>query len=209
VTFWLPVEIVFVLDYVVSLFLSIGFNASHTCCLAAPYRCPPPPLREIQSKRVPVTIRYSAESGLKPFFLTTAKHIKEAFPDVVIERVILPKVNHIINESNVDTKGGALAGSTFEVLVDGKVVVRTAPGRKSGVHQVNTEMTVFINMQELNGAISRARRRRRPSNTVYGGERGNDDDDTDVEEGGYDTSRLEVMRNKAREINMRNAQLDS
>jgi hypothetical protein len=155
-------------------------------------------LLDTQSKRVPVSIRYSAESGLKPFFLTTAKRIKDVFPDVVLERVILPKVDHV-SESTFDTKSG-LAWSTFEVLVDGKVVVRTAPGRKGGTHQGNNEMTVFISMQELDGAISRARRRRRPSNTVYGG--------TTLEEE-YDKSRLAAMKNKAREINSRNAQLDN
>jgi hypothetical protein len=171
-----------------------------------------------QSKRVPVSIRYSAESGLKPFFLTAAKHIKDAFPDVVLERVILPKVDHV-SESTFDPKsGGVLAGSTFEVVVDGKVVIRTAPpGRKGGVHQGNNEMTVFMNMQELDGAISRARRRRRPSNTVYGSS-GSSSSSTDqggdnnylLEEEYDNKSRLEVMRNKAREINnnTRNTKLD-
>lgn len=134
-----------------------------------------------------VSIRYSAESGLKPFFLTVAKRIKETFPDVILERVILPKV--VVGESGFDAKS-AFAGSTFEVLVDGKVVVRRAPGRKGGV---SNEMTVFVSMQELDVAISRARRRRRPS-TSYG-------EGDDLED---DKSRLEALKNKAQEINARN-----
>jgi hypothetical protein len=129
-----------------------------------------------------VSIRYSAESGLKPYFLTVAKRIKDTFPDVLLERMILPKVE--IGESGFDSKGSA-AGSVFEVLVDGKVVVRTAPGRK--VDRSGNKMTVFVSMQEVDTAISRARRKRRPS-TVYG-------DDLEL-----DLPRLEVLKNKASEM---------
>lgn len=105
---------------------------------------------------------------------------------MVLERVILPKV--VVGESGFDAKS-VFAGSTFEVLVDGKAVVRTAPGRK-GSH--SNEMTVFVSMRELDVAISRARRRRRPS-TVYG--EGGDLEDN--------RSRLEIMKSKADEINSR------
>ncbi|KAG7354575.1 hypothetical protein IV203_003931 [Nitzschia inconspicua] len=141
------------------------------------------------SKRVMVSIRYSAESGLKKFFLTAAKRIKDMFPDVILERVILPKVD--VGESGFDAKS-AFAGSVFEILVDGKVVFRTAPGRKG---TQSNEMTVFVSMQELDAAISRARRRRRPSTVVYG-----EDDDLDD-----DKSRLQVLKDKAYEINLKKA----
>ncbi|KAG7351456.1 hypothetical protein IV203_010816 [Nitzschia inconspicua] len=143
----------------------------------------------MQSKRVMVSIRYSAESGLKKFFLTAAKRIKDMFPDVILERVILPKVD--VGESGFDAKS-AFAGSVFEILVDGKVVFRTAPGRKG---TQSNEMTVFVSMQELDAAISRARRRRRPSTVVYG-----EEDDLDD-----DKSRLQVLKDKAYEINLKKA----
>jgi hypothetical protein len=120
-----------------------------------------------------------------------AQRVKESFPDVVLERVILPKVD--VGESGFDSKG-SFAGATFEVVVDNKIVVRTAPGRR--VLQSN-EMTVFVSMQELDVAISRARRRRRPS-TVYG-----EGDDLEDEK-----SRLEVLKNKALEINARNSKVE-
>lgn len=91
----------------------------------------------------------------------------------------------------VSDEASNLAGSTFEVLVDGKVVVRTAPGRKDRQYYYNPSdpqsLTVFVSMQELDMAISRARRRRRPT-TVYGEEGSN--------------VRLEVLKNKASEIMM-------
>ncbi len=129
---------------------------------------------------------------MKPFFLTAAKRIKDAFPDIRLNRVILPKVD--VGESNSDSKS-ATAGSIFEILVDGKVVVRTAPGRKM-VPQSN-EMTVFVSLYELDVAIARARRRRRPS-TVYG-------EGHDIED---DKSRLETLRDKAYEINTRHSKAD-
>ena len=62
----------------------------------------------MQEKRAVVTIRYSGDAGLKPYFLTMAKKLKQSHPDVIIERRILPAV--------VDGE------ATFEVLVDNKVV---------------------------------------------------------------------------------------
>lgn len=105
----------------------------------------------MQEKRVVVTIQYSGESGFRPYFLTVAKKIKASHPDVIIERRILPPVV-------ADANGG---GAVFEVLVDGKVVVGKTRSRKP------RERSVFVSMQELDVAVSRARRRRRPT-TVYG-----------------------------------------
>jgi hypothetical protein len=96
---------------------------------------------------------------LKPYFLTVAKKIKEAHPDVVLDKVILPKVQMSESESKNDIP-------TFEVTVDGKVVVPTL-GRKDRSMTSTDSLCVFVSMQELDHAISRARRRRRPS-TVYG-----------------------------------------
>eukprot|EP00980_Cylindrotheca_fusiformis_P019559 scaffold6784_cov108-Cylindrotheca_fusiformis.AAC.1 len=118
----------------------------------------------MQSKRVPVTIRYSAESGLKPYFLTVAMKIKEAYPDVTFDRIVLPKMQLS------DSSGKGHDGVAFEVLVDGKVVVRT-PGRK-GAYSIDN-MHVYVNMHEVEAAILRARKRRRPQ-TVYGEESSNE-----------------------------------
>ena len=127
---------------------------------------------------------------MKPYFLTVAKRIKEAYPDVLLERVILPKVD--IGESGF-AAGDPYAGSTFEVLVDGKAVVKTAPaGRKT--YNMGGKMTVFVSMDELEIAIGRARRKRRPS-TVYG-----EDGTTGVIETS-NIPRLEALKNKATEIN--------
>lgn len=62
-----------------------------------------------QDKRVTVSIQYSGESGLKPYYLTVAKKIKKAHPDVIIERKILPSY------------GGEMEEPNFEIFVDGKI----------------------------------------------------------------------------------------
>jgi hypothetical protein len=123
----------------------------------------------MQDKRVVVTIIYSGEAGLKPYFLTVAKKLKANFPDVIIERRILP---------TVEEQGEA----TFEVLVDGNVVVGKGRSRKQKISPVDMahSRSVFVSMQAVEIAISRARKRRRPS-TTYG------EDDTQV-------SRLEMLR---------------
>lgn len=98
---------------------------------------------------------------MKPYFLTVAKKLKEAHPDIILDRVILPKVE--VGD------GKAEVAPTFEVMVDGKVVIPTV-GKKDrdgmGGH------IIFVSMQELEVAISRARKRRRPS-SVYGEDEGN------------------------------------
>jgi hypothetical protein len=130
---------------------------------------------------------------LKPYFLTVAKRIKETFPDVLLERVVLPKVD--VGESSFGS-GEALAGSTFEVLVDGKAVITSTGMRKSSYLQQHSHgrLTVFVSMGELEIAIGRARRKRRPS-TVYG------DEDSGP--------RLQALKNKASAIkNVRKAKSD-
>jgi hypothetical protein len=102
----------------------------------------------MQQKRVVVTIRYSGSSNLRPLFLTAAKKIKAAHPDVVIGRRILPKIDE--EEETV-----------FDISVDGKLVAPKSRARKQ------KGRAVFVSMQEMDHAISRARRRRRPSST-YG-----------------------------------------
>jgi hypothetical protein len=112
----------------------------------------------MQDKRVVVTIRYSEHSGLRPYFLTVVKKLKTSNPDVAVERRILPVTTD--------------AEATFEIMVDGTVVVgNKSRTRRQKVARVDMShaRSVFVSMQELDVAISRARRRRRPT-TVYGDE---------------------------------------
>jgi hypothetical protein len=111
----------------------------------------------MQDKRVVVTVQYSGDSGLRPYFLTVAKKLKASHPDVIIERRIL-----------AEAEGSTEA--TFEVLVDGKVAVGKGHSQKQKVARVDMSKTrsVYVSMQELDLAISRARRRRRPNSVVYG-----------------------------------------
>jgi hypothetical protein len=118
---------------------------------------------------VVVTICYSGGNGLRPYFLTAAKRIKDSFPDIVIEKLILPS-----REEGGDD-------GTFEVLVDGKVVInRTRANRSSnggggssgsgggsGTSVVASLKSVFVSLSTVEAAIHKARRRRRPSSTVY------------------------------------------
>jgi hypothetical protein len=101
---------------------------------------------------------------LKPYFLTVAKRIKEYYPDVILEKVLLPKV-----EKTGASDSDNLTPPTFEVVVDGKVIIRTPSSRNT--RSLGSLVCVFVSMEELDVAISRSRRRRRPS-TVYGGEEG-------------------------------------
>eukprot|EP00978_Attheya_sp_CCMP212_P020001 scaffold56773_cov47-Attheya_sp.AAC.1 len=125
----------------------------------------------MQYKRVIVTVQYSEESGLRPFYLTMAKKIKETFPDVFIEKRLLPALDSK-SESNNDERA-------FAVLVDGKSVVGKSKNKKQGVQITKTSSqevvvrpdraagrSVFVSMAELDLAIAKARKRRRPS-TAY------------------------------------------
>eukprot|EP00550_Attheya_septentrionalis_P012920 CAMPEP_0198304172 /NCGR_PEP_ID=MMETSP1449-20131203/57266_1 /TAXON_ID=420275 /ORGANISM="Attheya septentrionalis, Strain CCMP2084" /LENGTH=313 /DNA_ID=CAMNT_0044006687 /DNA_START=284 /DNA_END=1225 /DNA_ORIENTATION=+ len=126
----------------------------------------------MQYKRVIVTVQYSEESGLRPFYLTMAKKIKETFPDVFIEKRLLPALDSK-SESINDERA-------FAVLVDGKSVVGKSKNKKQGVQMTKTSSqdsqnvrpdraagrSVFVSMAELDLAIAKARKRRRPS-TAY------------------------------------------
>jgi len=115
----------------------------------------------MQEKRAVVQIRYSSDAGLKPYFLTVAKKLKTSHPDVIIERLILPKM-----ESRTDTDE-----PTFEIVVDGKVVVGNGKGRPRKAKLARQDMlrgrSFFVSMTEVDIAICRARRKLRPT-TVYG-----------------------------------------
>ena len=83
--------------------------------------------------------------------------MKHSHPDVIVEKRILPALYG-------DVEGDA----TFEVLVDGKVVVGKGNIQMlKGGDDLADGLSVFVSMQELDLAINRARRRRRPS-TLYG-----------------------------------------
>lgn len=113
----------------------------------------------LQEKRVCVTIQYSGESGLKPYYLTVAKKIKASHPDILIEKRILPAILGV--------------GPIFEIMVDGKAVVGKnnasiqALGGDKTMPDLTGGLSVFVSMSELDVAIGKARRRRRPT-TMYG-----------------------------------------
>lgn len=144
-----------------------------------------------QEKRVKVTIRYSAEAGLRPFYLTVANQIKSAYPDVLLEKRILPRSD----------AGGEEA--IFEVVVDGKTVIgkkdtkmlkvasrssrkdgggddkgggggkddKGKGNAKSGSGDANTPhiaggRSVFVSLEKLDNELIKARKKRRP-NTMY------------------------------------------
>ena len=115
----------------------------------------------MQGKRVIVTIRYSGEAGLKPYFLTAAKKIKASHPDVILERRQMADID----------KEDTSSEPSFEILVDGKVVVgnnKSRSRKKIGNVDLSRSQSIFVSMQELDKEICRARRRRRPAATVYG-----------------------------------------
>lgn len=119
----------------------------------------------MQDKRVVVTVTYSGLSGLRPFFLTFAKKIKAQNPDVIIEQRILPPV-----EQNGEP--------VFEILVDGKLVIGKGQSKKQGVRRSSSSvsqedlaggLSVFVSVEDVTTAITKARKRRRPS-TAYSSE---------------------------------------
>lgn len=130
-----------------------------------------------------MTFRYSGSSGLRPFFLTAAKRIKDSFPDVLIEKRILP-----------NTKQGG-DDSTFEVLVDDKIVL--GKSRNRGVRRSSKGVkSVYVSMQELDLAIAKARRRRRPTTVYMAPKNANDDDEStgDTKHSTAAAVRLETLR---------------
>jgi len=142
----------------------------------------------MQEKRVKVTIRYSAEAGLRPFYLTVVNRIKATHPDALLEKRILPKLGSDAGENE----------AIFEVIVDGKTVigkkvskmlkVSTLSSRasddddnkgdkgkganaKSGSGEPNKPnlaggRSIFVSMEKLDQEMAKARKRRRPS-TMY------------------------------------------
>jgi hypothetical protein len=159
-----------------------------------------------------VTIRYSAESGMKPYYLTVAKRVKDLYPDVIINSVeVQPLDGSKSKTDDMDDKKGDIKNlninngstdvgwsETFEVIVDDKIVVRT--GR---ANQQNNFGSVFVSMTEMDIAITRARKRRLSTTIVYG-ENGViinnkfDDDDDD------ESNKLEVLKNRAIELQLLN-----
>ena len=118
-----------------------------------------------QEKRVNVSIRYSSVPGLRPYYLTIAKKIKESNPDVLVDKAILPTGEDDVLEDTV-----------FEVLVDGKVIIgkpRTSfqSVRRSQKEEISNNkvygMSVYISMEDVNVAIGKARKKRRPTTNVY------------------------------------------
>jgi len=146
---------------------------------------------------VPVTICYPEDSGLKPYYLTVAKRVKDQYPDVLIERIELSDngAGDGAGDGSSDPSTGYSPG-TFEVVVDGKIVVRSKRTQTG---------SIFVSMNEMDAAITRARKRRRPSTvyrehraavTVGGGGGGNGGGDQD----GFNRSRLEHLKQKAMEL---------
>ena len=135
-----------------------------------------------QEKRDKVTIRYSADAGLRPFYLTVASRIKSAHPDIILEKRILP-----------NPTGSDVTDSVFEVLVDGKDVVgkkktkllkvRTSSSSSSRNEEDDDDSnakdkneatdsdiaggrSIFVSMEKLEQELNKARKKRRPS-TMY------------------------------------------
>ena len=145
----------------------------------------------MSNKRVPVEIRYdSQQSGLRPFFLTVAKKVKDKYPDVVVQKTDL---------ASLSSSGGGEV--VFEVLVDETVVGKAETKRQSigngngggssgGVGSpvdLANGISVYVSMSEIDQAITKARRKRRPSTTyLQQGE--------DREPEGVSAIRLEVLR---------------
>ena len=160
----------------------------------------------MQEKRVKVTIRYSASSGLRPFYLTVADKIKSYHPDVLLERRVVPKVGSDAGEQ----------GLIFEVLVDGKVIVgkkktmflkvRTSSSSSSANNDKGDDedkrrenqsgevnfaggRSIFISMEKLEQELVKARKKRRPS-TMY---KNKEDALRDTSSGGSDNGAVAAV----------------
>ena len=136
---------------------------------------------------------------MKPYYLTVAKRVKDQYPDVLIERVEVAGEGEALAEGDASKTSGA---GSFEVVVDGKIVVRTNNQRATGTHTGS----IFVSMTEMDLAISRARKRRRPS-TVYG-ENGIVDGMTNEgggSSGDREINKVEILKQKAMELQQRPA----
>mmetsp|Transcript_26309 Transcript_26309/g.40364 ORF Transcript_26309/g.40364 Transcript_26309/m.40364 type:complete len:214 (+) Transcript_26309:212-853(+) len=112
---------------------------------------------ELTLEKPVVMIRYSGASGLQPFYLTLAKKIEEKFPNVVVEKQILP---------NSEEKE-----ATFEVMVDDKILIGNNKDRMSRTGYSRADLgggkkKIFVSMGELETAIAKAMRKRRPKTVV-------------------------------------------
>ena len=150
---------------------------------------------------------------MKPYYLTVAKKVKDRYPDVVIEKVEVESVDGNGNDNNNDSNydkpkslnSMATIGpsKTFEVIVDGKIIVRTSKS-------IAQQSSVFVSMNEIDIAIHRARKRRRPS-TVYGenggklsGIEGGIGDNLVDDPSQLVKTRLQALKIKATELQQRN-----
>lgn len=122
-----------------------------------------------QEKRVHVTIKCTENPFLRPYYLTVAQKIKEANPDVIVERVMVPHLDEELVEESV-----------FEIVVDGKVVIGKTQTqflkvRRSSKDEINNNnvfgMSVYVSMEDLNIAISKARKKRRPTTSYVNEDR--------------------------------------
>ena len=135
-----------------------------------------------QEKRIKVTIRYSAEAGLRPFYLTVAHQIKSAYPDVLLEKRILPPVgssdaggDEVIFEVDVDGKAVVGKKKTKMLMVSSRDGKKGKNGRKGEGSKASSDTNapdiaggraIFVSMEKLDHELSKARKRRRP-NTTY------------------------------------------
>ena len=88
-----------------------------------------------QEKRVKVTVRYTAEAGLRPFYLTVANRIKLAHPDVLLEKRILPRAGG----------DGPSGEAVFEVIIDGKTIIGK---KKTKLLKVSSRMSSSVGDDE-------------------------------------------------------------
>ena len=88
-----------------------------------------------QEKRVKVTVRYTAEAGLRPFYLNVANRIKLAHPDVLLEKRILPRAGG----------DGPSSEAVFEVIIDGKTIIGK---KKTKLLKVSSRMSSSVGDDE-------------------------------------------------------------
>lgn len=101
--------------------------------------------------------------------MTIARKIKQKYPDVVIEKAIIP-----IGEEESKKQEEIV----FDVLVDGKLVsgksnIKWHHVRRSGKKDIDNNkvygMSVYLSVTDIDVAIAKARKKRRPS-TAYSDE---------------------------------------
>jgi hypothetical protein len=140
----------------------------------------------MQEKRVVVTFRYTDLPYLKPYFLTFASKLKKKHSDIIIEKRKLP-----VGDSNLQPH--------FEVLVDGKTVMGSGSSKSreqvlGGRVDVQNTQSVYVSMEQISLAITKARKKRRPT-TLYGE---GEDEDVELDTPVKRWHRSYVLRNGAR-----------